>query len=97
VQRREFIALSGVALATARRGAGQVRERRVCVRRPESRAGSSSICGTIEPSDRHLYECSQQSDDVTTFAIDPDSGRLTERSRFEAPLAGVVSFATNAE
>jgi 6-phosphogluconolactonase (cycloisomerase 2 family) len=44
-----------------------------------------------------LYECSQQSDDVTTFAIDPDSGRLTERSRVEFALAGVVNFATNAE
>ena len=34
-----------------------------------------------------------KSGDVTAFAIDPDTGRLTGRSKAELPLAGVISFA----
>jgi len=47
----------------------------------------------IEPSGTSLYERNQQSGKVTTFVIDPDTGRLTEGSKVELPLAGVISFA----
>jgi len=47
----------------------------------------------IERSGTYLNGCNQQSGDVTTFVIDPNTGRLTEGSKVELPPAGVISFA----
>jgi 6-phosphogluconolactonase (cycloisomerase 2 family) len=91
MRRRECLTLSGVALATAGLGG------RLTLLGTVSCGGRGPREMGIEPSGRYLYECNQQSGDVTTFAIDPDTGRLTERSKVELPLAGVVSFAMIAE
>jgi 6-phosphogluconolactonase len=47
----------------------------------------------IEPSGKYLFECNQQSSDVTTFAVDSTTGKLTQGPKVELAQAGVISFA----
>ncbi|MGW6117938.1 lactonase family protein [Nocardia sp. NPDC055165] len=48
----------------------------------------------IEPSGRYLFSCNPGSDDVISYAVDGDTGRLTQTARIEVPRVSVITFAT---
>ena len=47
----------------------------------------------FEPSGKYFYVCNQQSGDVAIFSVDADTGQITQGSKVDLPLAGVISFA----
>jgi hypothetical protein len=46
----------------------------------------------IEPSMRFLFVCNLQSN-VVTFALDGDSGKMTQAAKFSVPQSTVIDFA----
>ena len=48
----------------------------------------------IEPSGKFLFVCNLQSNDVVTFALDGDTGRMSQTSKLSVPQATVIDFAT---
>lgn len=47
----------------------------------------------IDPSGRYLFNCSLGSNDVITFSVDPNTGKLTRTARVAVPRAAVIDFA----
>ena len=47
----------------------------------------------IEPSMRFLFVCNLQSNDVVTFALDGDTGKMTQVAKIGVPQATVIDFA----
>jgi 6-phosphogluconolactonase len=47
----------------------------------------------IEPSGRFLFSCNTQSNDVVSFAINGETGRITRASKTSVQRAAVIDFA----
>lgn len=47
----------------------------------------------IDPSGRYLFNCSLGSNDVISFALDPNTGKMTHAARISVPRAAVIDFA----
>lgn len=47
----------------------------------------------IDPSGRYLFNCSLGSNDVISFALDPNTGKMTRAARTSVPRAAVIDFA----
>jgi len=48
----------------------------------------------IEPSGKFLFVCNLQSNDVVTFALDGNTGKMTQVAKLSVPQAAVIDFAT---
>ena len=48
----------------------------------------------IEPSGKFLFVCNLQSNDVVTFALDGNTGKMTQAAKLSVPQAAVIDFAT---
>lgn len=48
----------------------------------------------IEPSGRYLFNCSLGSNDVITFALNAESGRMTRTAQVTVPRAAIIDFAS---
>jgi 6-phosphogluconolactonase (cycloisomerase 2 family) len=48
----------------------------------------------IEPSGKFLFACNLQSDEVATFALDGNTGKMTQVAELSVPQAAVIDFAT---
>ena len=47
----------------------------------------------IEPSGKYLFVCNLQSNDVVTFALDGNTGKMTQVAKVSVPQAAVIDFA----
>ena len=47
----------------------------------------------IEPSGKFLFSCNTQSNDVISFAIDGETGRMTRAAKTSVQRAAVIDFA----
>jgi 6-phosphogluconolactonase (cycloisomerase 2 family) len=47
----------------------------------------------LDPSGRYLFNCSLGSNDVISFAVNADTGKLTRAARTSVPRAAVIDFA----
>ena len=48
----------------------------------------------FEPSGRFFFVCNLQSNDVVSFAVDPNTGKMTQSAKADVPQAACVGFAT---
>lgn len=48
----------------------------------------------FEPSGKYFFVCNVQSNDVVTFAVDGNTGKMTQTARIGVPQAACISFAT---
>ena len=47
----------------------------------------------IEPSGRFLFSCNTQSNDVTSFALDTETGKMRRTAKTTVQRAAVIDFA----
>jgi 6-phosphogluconolactonase len=47
----------------------------------------------IEPSGKFLLSCNTQSNDVSSFALDPETGKMTRTAKATVQRAAVIDFA----
>jgi len=47
----------------------------------------------IEPSGKFLFVCNLQSNDVTSFALDGNTGKMTQVAKLSVSRAAVIDFA----
>jgi 6-phosphogluconolactonase len=55
--------------------------------------GSGQREMNIDPSGRWLFACNVQSNDVISFALDADTGKMTRTAKTSVPRASVIGFA----
>ena len=48
----------------------------------------------LEPSGKFLFLCNLQSNDVATFGLDGNTGKMTQVAKLSVPRAAVIDFAT---
>jgi len=59
---------------------------------PTGGAGQREI--NIDPTGRFLFACNLGSNDVIAFALDPDTGRMTQTAKTSVQRPAVIDFAT---
>jgi 6-phosphogluconolactonase len=47
----------------------------------------------FEPSGKFFFVCNLQSNDVVTFAVDSNTGKITQSAKIEVPQAACINFA----
>ena len=47
----------------------------------------------FEPSGKYFYICNLQSNDVTSFAVDGNTGKMTQGPKVDVLQAAVINFA----